>query len=187
MEKTDDELISEYRSGVQESLVLLIERYTKPIFSFAYRMTGKRSDAEDITQETFMKIWQTLPRYKLTNTFRSWIFTIARNTALDRLRKKKMLVFSDFDDAAGKNVLVETLSDPNTLPETLIAKAEQTGMLNKSLLSLSEKDREILILHYEHDMTFETIGKILHSPLNTIKSRHRRALQKLREYLEKEP
>ncbi len=187
MEKTDDELISEYQAGNANALNILIEKYTRPIYIFTYRMTGSSGEAEDITQETFVKIWRSLPKYKMTNTFRSLLFTIARNTALDHLRKKKMAVFSDFEDAEGNNFLTETLSDPETLPETLIEKAEQTKSLNKSLLQLSPEDREILLLHYEEDMTFETIGKVLNKPLNTVKSRHRRALAKLREQFENNP
>jgi RNA polymerase sigma-70 factor (ECF subfamily) len=186
MEKTDDELISEYRSGNEGALKILIERYTKPIYIFTFRMSGNQGEAEDITQETFVKMWRSLPKYKMTNTFRSLLFTIARNTALDHLRRKKVAVFSDFEDAEGNNFLTETLSDPETLPQTIIEKAEQTGSLNKSLLLLSPEDREILLLHYEQDMTFETIGTILQKPLNTVKSRHRRALAKLRESIEKQ-
>ncbi len=184
-ELSDDELISEYRAGNESALKILIERYTRPIYSFVYRMTGTQADAEDIAAETFIKVWRSLPRYKMTNTFKALVFTIARNTALDRLRKKKIAVFSDFEDKEGRNTLIETLSDPETLPATLIEKAEEKGRLDKSLLSLSPPDREILVLHYEQDMTFETIGKILGKPLNTVKSRHRRALAKLREQLEK--
>ncbi len=184
-ELSDDELISSYRTGDNEAIKVLIDRYMKPIYTFTYRMTGNRGEAEDVTQETFVKMWRTIGRYKMTNTFKSLLFTIARNTALDHLRKKKSLVFSDFEDSSGRNTLVETLSDPDTLPETLIAKAELSGSLTKNLLALSPPDREILALHYEQDMTFEAIGKILGKPLNTVKSRHRRALTKLREEFEK--
>jgi len=187
MEKTDDELIAEYRAGTPEGFKHLIERYARPLYVFIARMTNRPDEAEDISQETFVKVWKTLERYKLTGTFKAWIYTIARNTALDHLRKKKIPVFSDFEDAAGKNTFLESLSDPDTLPATLIEKAERKGLVGKALAELSPEDKEILTLHYAEDMTFDAIGEIVGKPLNTVKSRHRRALGKLREFLEKQP
>lgn len=186
MEKTDDELISEYRTGDEQALQQLIERYLQPIYAFTRRMTNREGEVDDVVQETFVKVWQKLPRYKMTGTFKAWVFAIARNTAIDRLRKKKIPVFSDYEDSSGKNALVESLSDPETIPETLIEKAEMKGLLDKGLSLLSPEDVEILTLHYGDDMTFDEIGEIVKKPLNTVKSRHRRALAKLRDYFEKE-
>jgi len=187
MEKTDDELISEYREGRDEAFKILIERYANPIYAFTHRMLAGTPDALDIAQETFVKVWKKLLRYKMTNTFRAWIFTIARNTALDHLRKKKIALFSDFEDSTGKNALLETLSDADTLPATLIEKAEQKGLIDRALHELAPGDKEILLLHYAEDMTFDAIGKMLKKPLNTVKSRHRRALEKLRNFIETQP
>ena len=185
MEKTDDELILEYRAGTEESFKILVERYAQPLYGFAYRMTGKQELSEDIVQETFVKVWKKIGQYNAgSNTFKPWIFTIARNTIIDQLRKKKMPTISDFDSKDGYNFLTETISDPDTLPATLIAKAEQKNMIDESMQSLSAEDREILTLHYQEELTFETIGKILKKPLNTVKSRHRRALAKLKKQLE---
>lgn len=182
---SDDKLVASYNAGDQEALNSLIHRYLNQIYIFAHRMTGSQEEAKDIAQETFVKVWRTIARYKMTGTFKAWIFAIARNTAIDKLRKKKSAVFSDFEDVNGKNTLTETLSDPETLPATLIEKAEKNGLLGKALLTLNPDDRAILSLHYSEDMTFEMIGKTLKKPLNTVKSRHRRALARLREYFEK--
>jgi RNA polymerase sigma-70 factor (ECF subfamily) len=187
MEKSDDELISEYRTGREDSLKILIERYSGPIYSFLRRMTGSPSDAEDIAQDTFVKVWRKLSAYHTNGTFKAWVFAIARNTAIDKLRKKRSAVFSDYEDATGKNALVESLHDPDTLPDTVLEKAEDKKLIDGALEELPAIDREILTLHYSEDMTFETIGKILKKPLNTVKSRHRRALAKLREFIEKSP
>lgn len=185
MDSTDDELIAQYREGSEEAFAALMERYLKPIYGFSRRMAGA-ADAEDVVQETFVKVWRTLPRYKMTNTFRSWIFAIARNTAIDRLRKKKSAVFSDFEDATGRNSLLESLSDPELLPATLIERAEQKGLVERALAEIEPEDREILHLHYSEEMTFDAIGEIVKKPPNTVKSRHRRALMRMREFLEKQ-
>jgi len=185
VEKTDEELIEEYLSGNEDSFKSLITRYTKLLYFFAYRMTGKKELAEDIVQDTCLKIWKTISRYKIgSNTFKPWVFTIARNTTIDQLRKKKMPVVSDFDTKDGNNYLMETASDPDTIPTELIEKAEQKKMITGAMQSLSFEEREILTLHYQEEMTFEAIGKTLKKPLNTVKSRHRRAVLKLKKYLE---
>ena len=184
MEKTDDELIAEYRSGDPEALQAIINRYTNPIYGFVYRMTHKSAEASDITQETFIKVWKMLPSYKMTNTFKSWIFTIARNTTIDSLRKKKSAVFSDFDDNEGNNWLTETIKDEADLPDVLLQKAYDKKLLDGGLEKLALDEKEILLLHYSEDLTFDAIGKMLKKPLNTIKSKHRRALAKLRTYFE---
>lgn len=184
MEPTDDELISAYRQGDDQAFKVLIERYVNPIYAFARRMSGTAEDAEDVSQETFVKVWKTIDRYKLTGTFKAWIFAIARNTAIDRLRKKRIPVFSDFETAEGTNSVVDSMSDPDTLPVALIKKAEDKKLLDSGLAILPPEDREILALHYGEKLTFETIGTMLKKPLNTVKSRHRRALAKLRDYLE---
>ena len=178
MELTDDELVENYRTGDEAAFKALIERYVDPIYVFARRMTGTNADAEDVSQETFVKVWRMIDRYKLTGTFKAWI------SAIDRLRKKKVPVFSDFETAEGMNSLVDTLSDPETLPSTLIKKAEDKNLVESGLAALSVEDREILTLHYTEELTFEAIGKMLKKPLNTVKSKHRRALAKLKGYLE---
>ena len=185
MEKTDEELILEYLGGDEEAFKILITRYSKPLYFFAYRMTGKASLSEDIVQEVCLKIWKTISRYKIgSGTFKSWVFTITKNTTIDQLRKRKVPVVSQFDTEDGHNYLMETVSDPETIPSKLIEKAEEKQMIDGAMQSLSLEEREILTLHYQEEMTFEAIGKILNRPLNTVKSRHRRAVIKLREYLE---
>ncbi len=187
MELSDDELIVLHRGGDTSAFAKLVERYLDPIYAFSRRLTGSPTNAEDVAQETFVKVWKTLDRYHTTGTFKPWIFAVARNTAIDLLRKRKVSVFSDFEDSEGKNVLSETIHDPDTVPQLLIDKAENKKLIEGALAELPPIDREILTLHYFEDMTFEAIGKVLKKPLNTVKSRHRRALGKLREYFERAP
>lgn len=122
-EKSDDELIALHHEGDETALQTLIARYLDSIYNFSRRMTGNPDEASDITQETFVKVWKTLDRYRMGNTFKAWVFRVARNTAIDHLRKKRMSLFSDFDTDDGRNYLVETLADEETLPSTLIEKA----------------------------------------------------------------
>lgn len=186
-EKTDAELIEEYTNGDESALPILISRYLKPIYNFVFRMVGE-SEADDVTQEVFIKLWKNIKKYDSRQSFKTWAYRIARNTAIDRLRKKKEFVFSDFDIYENDgNILSDNLADTAPLPEELLIKTENKLFLDNLLSQISPNYREVLLLHYEEDMTFDEMGKVLGKPLNTVKSQHRRALTKLRELLQSAP
>ncbi len=163
----------------------LVRQHLKAVYSFAYRFVGDAHEAEDIVQETFLKAWKNFGNYKAEmSQFKTWLMHIARNTAIDHLRKKKHIAFSEFTNDEGDNSFVDTLADTEELPEELLACAEDTKVLTDALDKLSPPSREVLILHYTNSMTFEEIGAILGKSMNTVKSRHRRAIAVLRKNLE---
>jgi len=154
----------------------IVNIHLKPVYNFIYRLVGSAKDAEDIAQETFFKAWKSIKTYRPDENFKTWIFTIARNTAIDFMRKKKNLVFSDFENAEGENVLLDTVADPKHSAEKITAKIENKKLAEKILNKLSPIYREILLLKYVQDLTFDEIGKVLKKPLHTVKSQHRRAM-----------
>jgi RNA polymerase sigma-70 factor (ECF subfamily) len=191
-DKTDEELVVLAQNNNQEALKIIIERYTSLLYNFVARLANK-NDASDIVQEVFIKTWRNIRHFdKRKASFKTWIFTIARNTTTDFLRKKKSLLFSDMPVRAGGqkdsdeniNSFAENIPTEDLLPDLALQKLEDKQFLNKTLEKLRLDYREVLILHYQEEMTFEEIGKILNKPLNTIKSQHRRAIMELRKILE---
>lgn len=182
-EKTDKQLIEEYVGGEKEALHSLIRRHLKSIFNFVYRLTGKAEEAEDITQDVFIKLWKNVRKYDSDQEFKPWLYKIARNATIDWQRRRKELVFSDFETRDGENYLEENLPDLSPLPEEMFKKAEDKQFLDKILKEISPEYREVLFLYYDGDLTFAEIGKILGKPLNTVKSQHHRALLSLRNLL----
>lgn len=182
---SDEQLIIDYLNGDKKTLELLVKRYLKPIYSFVCRYVGNAQDAEDITQEVFIKVWQNFKKFDQQKSFKTWIFAIAKNASIDFFRKKKTIPFSVFEDKDGKNKLTETLTDPSPLPDEIIEQADKRRLLNLAMERLSPQYRMVLFLRYNNHFTFREISESLEEPLNTVKSRHRRAIILLRTYLAK--
>lgn len=185
---SDEKLISNYLGGDHKSLEVLIQRYLKPIYNFVYQYFGNLDEAEDVTQEVFVKMWRNLKKFnpkksyfaKIRNeqgkSFRAWIFSIAKNTSIDALRKKRTIPFSEFENEDGKNMLIEELEDPAPLPNKIFEKANLSRILKSAIEKLSSKYRTVLLLRYDDHFTFQEIAESLDESPNTIRSRHRRAL-----------
>jgi len=184
MRKTDEQLIVDYLEGDDSSLSFLVDRYLADIYRFSVHLTNNPAAAEDVTQEAFIKAWKSIRSYRKGTNFKGWLFTIARNTAIDYLRKHQSPAISSFENSEGKNVLLEKLADSTESIETLLVQAEDADYVSSLLLQLDPKYGEVLKLRYSHELTFEEIGKILGKPLHTVKSQHRRALASLRRLAE---
>lgn len=183
MDKLDEKLIADYLAGDEQSLELLIKQYLKPIYSFVSRYVGNGQEAEDITQEVFVRVWRNLKKFDQNQSFKTWIFSIAKNASLDFLKKKKAIPFSEFDTEEGGNRITDTLADPAPLPLELLEKAGMAKMLNMAMEKLSPQYRMVLFLRYNDHFNFREISESLGEPLHTITSRHLRALIKLKEIL----
>lgn len=181
MEEKDEFLIMEYLGGNQNSFKLLIDKYTPSIYNYTVRFVGV-DQAFDITQDVFLKVWKNIKKFnKNKSSFKTWIFTITRNTVTDYLRKRKMILFSSLDTE--EEIFADTLEDQALVQDEELSKIEDVNLLNSLLEKIPNNYKEVLVLHYQEDMTFDEIGKLLGKPLNTVKSYHRRALSLLREMM----
>ena len=187
--ETDEEIIASYKEGNKEAFKKLIDKYTSPLFNFAAHLTNKDT-APDIIQDVFIKIWKKLDSFDISkSSFKTWIFTVTKNTVIDFWRKnktpggeKKIVSFSDLEKDDNYS-FSENIKDENILPDEAFIKIEDKKLLNEMINKLPENYKIVLILHYQEEMTFDEIGKVLNKPLNTVKSYHQRAIKKLREML----
>ncbi len=184
LEEKDSDLISSYlESGDESSLQTLISRHLRSIYNFAYSIVGGDSEADDVVQEAFVKIWKNLKKFNPEKGFRTWAFSITRNTAIDYLRKRKAIPFSHFDDEK-EGQFAESIKDGEALADELFDLMHQNKEVAKAIDSLPEIYREIISLKLAEDMTFEEMAEIMGESVNTIKSRHRRGVILLRKALE---
>ncbi len=180
MHETDENLIEGYIKGNQNFLKILIDRYTPSIYNFSVRFVGV-SYAEDIVQDVFIKAWKNIKKFDIKkSSFKTWLFTITRNTITDYLRKKKMISFSKLNKDE-EEPYEATIEDEVILPSEALMKLEDKEFLNNILDKLPINYKEVLVLYYQEEMTFKEIGELLNKPLNTVKSYHHRALIKMKE------
>jgi len=181
----DKQLVEEFREGNDYSFEKLLNKYLKPVFNFVCQLSGDFQAAEDLTQETFVKAWKNIEKFDRERSFKTWIFTIAKNTTYDYFKKKKTIPFSNFIDEEGNNKL-ENMSDGNILPDEILERKNIAEELEKKINEVPKHYRIILLLRYKEDLSLQDISEILGKPYNTIKSGHVRALRSLKKLISEE-
>jgi len=182
-ENLDQKLIQQYLAGDEESLESLIQKYLRPIYRLVYGYLKNASEADDLTQEVFIRMWRHLKKFDQRRPFKPWLFTIAKNACLDFLRKKKTVPFSQFEDQNGENALLNNLADLSPLPDEVMDKLDYQQKLILATDQLPIEQRDILRLYHHEDLNFREIAAQIHKSINTVKSRYRRALMALRKII----
>ncbi len=164
----------------KSDIEIIVKQYLKSVYNFVFRIVGNENEASDITQEVFIKVWKNLSKIDESKNFKTWIFAIARNTTIDWLRKRKNISFSKIESE--DNYFEENIEDIEPLPDEIFIKKELAKEVEEALTKIRPDFREIILLRYVEDLTFEEISEIVDKPLNTVKSHHLRALSALRKF-----
>lgn len=184
---SDEQLIVMIKKGDSYSMEILIERYQKPVFNFALRLIGDKPNAEDITQETLIKVIKSLPSYKPKN-FRSYVYRIASNTAYDKMREQKTAISFDNEfngeeeDLPGLKEIIPDVSAPQ--PEQSLIRSETEDLISRMLSRLPYEQRRVFILREFSDLSFKEIAETCGCSLNTVLSRMHYCVKKLKKLLE---
>ena len=162
------------KSGLRE----LYDAYLEYIYRIVYGVVGQKEDAEDITSEFFVRIWQTADKIKTGNGHKGYLATIARNMAIDHLRKHKREVLDSFTkDEEEESIFVEPVSDSDTEGEVI-----EDISLKEALAKLKPEQALIINMKVLSEMTFAEISKELNIPMGTVTWRYREAIKILRRY-----
>ena len=182
MEQSDEELMKAYQEGDEEAMGVIFVRYQKKIFNFAYRFLGQRADAEDATADVFLNLLKTDASYHPGAKFSTWLYTIARNACLSRLRKHRNLFsLSSSKDSAGGGSDWD-LPDPVVTGDAL-HKKEIGAHIQKAVEGLVAGQKEALILREYHDLSYDEISKVMGESLSNVKILIFRAREQLRQNL----
>jgi RNA polymerase sigma-70 factor, ECF subfamily len=167
------------QSGETKAVEQLVDLYAPRLYGLLLRMTGSASDAEDLLQETYIKMLRGLVRYQENGRFESWLFSIAANLARDWLRRqgRAVVAAAEGTDQEGELLVASTES----AVEHRLVCAEQADQLQQALAELSSAEREVVTLRFFSDLPFKEIAAILEIPLGTALARAHRALTHLRE------
>ncbi len=166
---TDDAgLAASARNGDAKAFTELVSRHQDRVFRFVFRMTGSREEAMDITQETFMKAWQAMPRWRPDAQFGTWLLQIARNGTLDVLRRGNVVAFEPLDDEL-------PIADPAPTPEQRVDARRRVASLDAALRALAPEHREVLLLREVEDLSYAEIAQAFGVAEGTVKSRIARA------------
>jgi RNA polymerase sigma-70 factor (ECF subfamily) len=169
---TDADLLPRCRAGDEVAWRELVTRHTRRVFGLAYRFTGRVDEAEDLTQEVFVKVYQTLGRYRESDgPFGGWLMTVARNHAIDHYRRRKQERLRRTDDPA----LLEAMPAREEHPIAGLEREERSRLVHSGLRALPLDLRLPLILCDLQGLPYEEIASALGIPLGTVKSRINRA------------
>ncbi len=183
--KADDiGLIEEALAGKQASYEKLMKKYYQMIYNLVYRMISKKEDVEDLTQEAFIKAFNSLQNFDKQFAFSTWLFKIATNNAIDYLRKKKLSTFSiDKEIAADDSDYKFEIPDHESKPDRHIVDDQMKQILNEAIESLPPKYKEVIVLRHKEEKEYEEIAKELKLPLGTVKAHIFRGRELLNKYL----
>ncbi len=186
---TDQQVVELARSGREAAFRELVRRYQRPVFSLIYRMVRDRELAEDLAQETFIKVLNAIERYRSEFKFSSWIFKIANNATIDHLRRKELdtLSLEGGPDATTPDRIEATalkIGDTTESPLEELEARELGSAIERAIATLRPEYKACIILRHVEGRPYEEISEILDLPLGTIKTYIHRARAELRELLE---
>ena len=185
---SDQEVVLEARDGRQAAYRELVRRYERPIFSLIYRMVRNREQAEDLSQETFVKALNAIESYRPEYKFSSWIFKIANNVAIDHLRRRELdtLSLDGSPHALTPEAVQATALQLGDRQETALEELEAKelgGEIERAIGLLRPEYRSCILLRHVEGRPYEEIATMLDLPLGTVKTYIHRARGELREAL----
>lgn len=173
--------VTQAQRGNQEAFAKLVEAYQVPVYNLAYRMLGSAAEAEEATQETFLRVYTRFDTYDPARKFSSWILSIASHHCVDRLRRRRESTVSMEEIMAWRWV-----PDERPRPEERVVTREGSRAMRRILDALPPQYRLVIVLRYWYDMSYEEIAGVTESTISAVKSRLHRARQVVASMLEME-
>ena len=178
---SDSEIISLVLKGDHNAYAFLVERYKSYVFTLTLRFIKSREDAEEVSQDIFIKAYRSLADFKGTAKFSTWLYTIVNTTCITFLRKKRLDVRS-LDD---ERTFEAADSQDSGFRANQVEQKSRQNMVNQAISMLNGDDAEIITLFYKNEQSLEEISQILGLEVNTAKVRLHRARGRLKEKMEK--
>lgn len=171
-------------NGDQRAYNSLMKKYYPHIHNLIYRMIFKKEDVEDLTQEAFIKAFNSLHNFDKQFAFSTWLYKIATNNCIDYLRKKKLQTFSiDKEIESDESDYKFEIPDSDYIPENRLIDEQRSNIIDKAIASLPEKYKRVIEMRHKDELEYEEIAKKLKLPLGTVKAHIFRGRELLNKFL----
>jgi len=180
-ELTDTEIIKRILQGEQALFAQLVERYQQYVFTLVLRFTDSREDAEEISQDVFVKTYRSLADFRGEAKFSTWLYTVVRTSCITFLRKKKLPTTS----LDNERTFLQVENRESGFNANAVEQKSRHAMVNAAIRLLSPDDSQIITLFYKGEQSMEEIGQVMGLEPNTVKVKLHRARNRLREKMEK--
>ena len=179
---SDVELIASAIKGRESGFEELVRRYQRPIVAYVYRMLDDYEASLDVTQEVFIKVYNSLDKYSSEYKFSTWLYRIAHNAAIDWMRRNSANLQSlETENADGAYQI--QLESPAPSPEQLRERSEWRSEIDAVVKCLPTVYKELIVLRHSKDLSYDEIAEVTNLPLGTVKNRLFRAREMMREML----
>ena len=190
MDRVDQATLERAQMGDVDAFAAIVGAYQDQLFTMSCRLLSDAAEAEDAVQETFLRVYTHLPRYDGRFKFTTWLYRIATNVCIDRLRKRRPESSLDWEFEDGEeqpHALRERLADAGLTPEQELLRAEVCGEVQRALADLPPTYRTALVLRYIQELSLQEIGDVLHVPVTTVKTRIHRGREYMKQMLAAAP
>lgn len=177
--KDQENIIARARRGDADAFEQLVVAYRDQVFRLALRMCGSEADADEVAQEAFLSAWKALPNFRGESQFSTWLYQLTTHAAIDLMRREKRQI------AAADDITEVSAADPAPSPQQQAEQSEQREIVRDAVLQLAPEQREVVVLRFMEELSYEEIGAVLKLPSGTVKSRLNRAKAQLKEILSK--
>lgn len=190
MKISDEELMLKVKEGNEEAFELLVERHYVNVLNFICKFMGNRDIAEDLCQDTFLRLWRSAGTYLPISKFTTFLYHIAKNVCLSeiaKIRRRPEMVPLDTSFTGDCSVIppADEIEDRRYSPEKAVLAAEMRKRIQDAIASLSEEHRLVFILTEFHGMSYQQVAEIAQCPVGTVASRKNAAVRQLRRALER--
>lgn len=176
--KDQEKIIARARRGDADAFEQLVAAYRDQVFRLALRMCGSEADADEVAQEAFLSAWKALPNFRGESQFSTWLYQLTTHAAIDLMRREKRQI-------AAADITEVNAADPAPSPQQQAEQSEQREIVRDAILQLAPEQREVVVLRFMEELSYEEIGAVLKLPPGTVKSRLNRAKAQLKEILSK--
>ncbi len=179
-------LIQRCQKGERDAFDTLFKQYEKRVYNLSYRLSGNYDEANDISVDAFLRVYQAIRLFRGDANFSTWLYRIVTNVYLDRRKRQKNKQHLSLEEyiELEENSVARQVEDPSPSPGMVMEGVERAELLQKAIAELPDYQRAMIVLYHKEGLAYEEIAEVMSLPIGTVKSRLNRARLVLREKLE---